>query len=384
MAFLHATQYKILILSRYILKQLIATTAGVAAVLLLIIMSSRFSRYLGDAAAGKLAADILFPIMGYRFPGFFELILPLSFFIALLMVYGRLYSDSEMAVLNACGISPHKMFGLAFSAACGVALIVGLISLYVSPWGASHVEKLIQQQSGQSITHLAPGQFHQQRSRGSVIYMEPGQQDQDAFGNVFISQVTKSSAADPSLQSTLITAQTGSFFTSEKTHIGYLTVKNGFHLQGTAGQLDYRSTHFEKLNHRYSEPSPELISSKRDSVATSALFSSSKTDDIALLQWRLSLPFIAPIICLIAFPLSKINPRQGRFARIFPAIILYLSYLMALSFARTAIEKGDLAPYPGIWSVHLLYFTIGLLLYFGLAIKRTLFNPAIQHDSGKG
>ena len=367
-----------MILSRYILKQLIATTAGVAAVLLLIIMSSRFSRYLADAAAGKLAADILFPIMAYRFPSFFELVLPLSFFIALLMVYGRLYAESEMAVLTSCGVSPHKMFGFAFGTAWGVALIVGLISLWISPWGATHVEKLIQQQSEQSIAHLVPGQFHQQRSGGSVIYMEPGREIEGGFGNVFISQAGKKTRDNPSPRSTLITAQTGNFFTDHETNIGYLTVKNGYHLQGSPGQLDYRVTYFEKLNHKYSEPSPEFISSKRDSISSSALFGSSKPDDIALLQWRLSLPFIAPIICLIAFPLSKINPRQGRFARILPAIILYLSYVLLLSFARSAVEKGDLSPYPGVWLVHLLYFTIGLLLYFGPTVKLKLFRPDTQ------
>ena len=367
-----SSQYSTLILSRYILKQLCATTLGVAAVLLLIIMSSRFSIYLADAAAGKLAADILFPVMAYRFPGFLELILPLSFFIALLMVYGRLYTDNEMAVLNACGISPHKLFGLAFSGACVVALIVGLITLFISPWGAQHVEQLFQQQSEQSIDTLTPGQFNQQKGRGLVIYLEPANEQGKGFGKIFISQHERIEPTQAVPRSTVITAQSGNFFTDTLTNTRYLTMHNGYQLQGTLGQLDYRVTQFEKLSHKFSEASPEFISSKRDALSTRYLFESRDLKDTALLHWRLSLLLIAPIICLIAFPLSKINPRQGRFARILPAIVLYLSYLVLLSSARSAVEKGELPPYPGIWSVHILFIMIGLSLYFGPAIKRQL------------
>lgn len=360
------------------MKQLLATTAGVATVLLLIIMSSRFSLYLADAAAGKLAADILFPVMAYRFPGFLELVLPLSFFIALLMVYGRLYTDNEMTVLSACGISPHRMFSLAFACACGVASIVGLITLLISPWGAQHVEALFQQQSDQSIDSLTPGQFHQQKGQGAVIYIEPPEPGQSGFGNIFISQTSNITDSDILPTTTLTTAQSGNFFTEEKSNTRYLTMHNGFQLQGKSGRLDYRLTEFGTLNHKYSEASSEFISSKRDALSTQQLIQSAQIQDIALLHWRLSLLLIAPIICLIAFPLSKINPRQGRFTRILPAIILYLSYVVLLSSGRSAVEKGDLNPYPGIWLVHLLFIGTGLALYFGPTLNKKFRSLSIQ------
>jgi len=373
-------------------------------VLLLIIMSSRFSIYLADAAAGKLAAEILFPVMAYRFPGFLELILPLSFFIALLMVYGRLYTDNEMAVLNACGVSPHRMYSLAFITACGVAVIVGSITLFISPWGAQHVERLFQQQSEQSLDSLTPGQFHQQKNQGLVIYIEPQREGkgegegENGFGDIFISstgdqpkptalsraqsvikkttaRATSTDNPPPAQVSTVITAKSGNFFIDKETNTRYLTMNNGFQLQGVSGQLDYRVTGFDKLNHKFSEASSAFVSSKRDSVSTKQLLQSQSLEDIALLQWRFSLLLIAPIISLIAFPLSKINPRQGRFARILPAIILYLSYVVLLSSARSAIEKGDLNPYPGIGLVHLLYLGIGLALYFNPTIKLLARRP---------
>lgn len=48
---------------------------------------------------------MLFLIMGYRMPGFLQLILPLGLFLGILLAYGRLYLDSEMTVLSATGMS---------------------------------------------------------------------------------------------------------------------------------------------------------------------------------------------------------------------------------------------------------------------------------------
>ena len=51
--------------------------------------------------------------MAYRIPGFIELILPLGLFLGILLAYGRLYLDSEITVLNACGISEKKLLSSA-------------------------------------------------------------------------------------------------------------------------------------------------------------------------------------------------------------------------------------------------------------------------------
>ena len=70
------------------------TLLAVCAVLLLISMSGRFVKYLADAAAGELSADVLFLLMGYRLPNFLELILPLSMFLGILLTYGLLMSHA--------------------------------------------------------------------------------------------------------------------------------------------------------------------------------------------------------------------------------------------------------------------------------------------------
>ena len=104
---------------------------AVSGILLLVFMSGRFIKYLAEAAAGELAGDVLFQIMAYRFPGFLELILPLGFFIGILLAYGRMYLESEMTVLFACGVSDKQLLMKTLLGSIPVMLVVGAMSLYV-------------------------------------------------------------------------------------------------------------------------------------------------------------------------------------------------------------------------------------------------------------
>ena len=104
-----------LIVFRYLSRELLVTLSAVSAVLLVIIMSGRFIKYLAQAAQGLLDPGVLLMIMGFRLPGFLQLILPLGLFLGVLLAYGRLYLDSEMTVLSATGMSQRRL--LAYSLA---------------------------------------------------------------------------------------------------------------------------------------------------------------------------------------------------------------------------------------------------------------------------
>ena len=64
----------------------------------------------------------------------------------------------------------------------------------------------------------------------------------------------------------------------------------------------------------------------------------------------------------MAQPLSRVNPRQGRFGKLLPAVFLYVAYLSLLLAAVDAIGGGSLAVAVGVWPVHGLFLGLGLLL----------------------
>ena len=112
-----------MIVFRYLSREVLVTLSAVSAVLLVIIMSGRFIKYLAQAAQGLLDPGVLLMIMGFRMPGFLQLILPLGLFLGILLAYGRLYLESEMSVLSAAGMSPQRL--LAYTLAPALLVIGG-------------------------------------------------------------------------------------------------------------------------------------------------------------------------------------------------------------------------------------------------------------------
>jgi lipopolysaccharide export system permease protein len=51
-------------------------------------------------------------------------------------------------------------------------------------------------------------------------------------------------------------------------------------------------------------------------------------------------------------PLSRLRPRQGRFARVWLAVLIYLLYSNMISAGKVWIAHGTLPEYLGLWWVH--------------------------------
>ncbi|MDX1801473.1 MAG: LptF/LptG family permease, partial [Marinobacter sp.] len=177
------------IIFRYLTRQVLVNMLAVSGVLLLVFMSARFIKYLAEAAAGEISADVLFLVMGYRFPSFLELILPLGFFIGILLAHGRMYMESEMTVLFACGVSERKVLTQTLGAGLIVMLLVGATSLYITPWGFKQLESLMnQQRKATEFEMLVPGRFQSIASGKRVTYTESVSDDRRELRGVFIAE----------------------------------------------------------------------------------------------------------------------------------------------------------------------------------------------------
>ena len=99
-------------------------------------------------------------------------------------------------------------------------------------------------------------------------------------------------------------------------------------------------------------------------MPTLELFSSQDRVEQSELQWRLSIPLLVFIVTLLAVPLSRVNPRQGRFLKLLPAILIYMTYLALLIASRGALDKGKIAPQLGLWWVHGVFLMLGLLMLY--------------------
>ncbi len=351
-----------LIIFRYLSRQMLQVMLAVTSVVLLIIMSGRFVNYLAQAATGTLKADFLFAIMGYRIPEFLVMILPLGLFLGIILAYGRLYVDNEMTVLSACGLNRNQLLAMTMVPAIGVMLLVGFLSLVVAPLGIQKVERIFAEQN--SLTEfdtLVSGRF-QKFGWQRVTYAEELTDDHQQMNKVFIANRNVNSSNMGSM--TLLMAETARIEANAgEDGQRYLILDDGYRYDLTPGALPFREIEFENYGLRMEERNSRKEISKEQALPTEKLLTSDKLGYRAELQWRISLPLLIPIVVLLALPLSQVNPRQGRYVKLLPGILLYLLYLALLMSGRGAIEDGRLPPDIGLWPIHGLFLLIALMMY---------------------
>ncbi|GAB3309543.1 LPS export ABC transporter permease LptF [Haliea atlantica] len=346
----------------YLARDVLLHTLAVSFTLLLIIFSGRFVKYLAEAAVGNLASDILFPVMFYRLPGFLELILPLGLFIGILLAYGRLYVESEMVVLSACGVSPQRLAACTLVPAALVMLLVALLSLWLAPAGAARSSALLDDpESTQGLQTLAEGRFQARKDSGLVSYAQRIDPDSGVMHSVFLSQRAEPGSDRPQLQVTY--AREGEIVIDPETGDRYVELRDGYRYEGLPGRLDFRVIAFATFGQHIPEPEGGIRTSSRiDGRSTLELWRAGGAEERATLHWRLSLPLIVPIVAIIALCMSRTDHRKGRYIKMAPAILLYLAYLLLLVNARGAIEEGA-APLR-LWAIHLAFALLALgLLY---------------------
>lgn len=353
-----------MIVFRYLAREVLITMSAVSATLLLIIMSGRFIKFLVQATQGIIDPSVLLWIMAFKIPGFLQMILPLGLFLGFLLAYGRMYMDSEMTVLAATGMSQQRLMLYSLAPALLVALLVAWLTMGLTPKGAEQAERILNNQD--SLTEfdtLEAGRFQKMRKSDRVTYVESLAKDRTELGGVFISEKRRSADGKKDRGITVLVADSGR---QEIQPDGsrYLILENGYRYDGTPGSADYRVTKYDAHGVLLPKPTVSAEITDRESMPTSELWGSKNLRKKVELQWRLSLPLLVFVITLLAVPLSRVNPRQGRFLKLLPAIFLYMAYLSLLIAVRGALIKGRLPPSIGLWPVHAGFLLIGLLMLY--------------------
>ncbi len=350
---------------RSLTRDILTHMVAVSMVLLVIIFSGRFVKYLAEAAVGDIAADILLPVMFYKLPGFLELIIPLGLFIGILMAYGRLYVESEMVVLSACGVSPQRLAGYTLVSALVTMVIVATLSLFITPLGAARSEALLDDpESSQGLQSLASGRFQTRRGSDMVSYARDIDGDSGVMRSVFLSQREKDDKGRPQMVVTV--AEEGEITIDPETGARYFELRRGYRYAGQPGQREFAIARFERFGELLPEPEGGIrTAAPVDARSTRFLMDSRQAEDIAALQWRISLPLMVPIVAIIAMCLSKTDHRRGRYVKMAPAFAIYLAYLMMLANARGDVEEGGGGLLAGVWPVHALFLLVALLMLYG-------------------
>ncbi len=342
-----------MIIQRYLYREVLQSFAAVLAVLLLIYVSNRFVRYLGQAASGYISGDLIGELMLLKLAQNLTILLPLALYLAVLLALGRLYRDSEIIAMSAAGVGvPRLAQGLAWFA-LGFAVLTGVLSLYVSPKAAELQHLLFEQAKGEArIAGVQPGRFRDFGDGERVVYVESIAADGASMANVFV-QVRGRNRQD------LLVAERAYPSVQGTEGDRFMVLENGHRYTGEPGALDFVITRFERHAVRLEQAGRPGFR-KLEATPTTELLRDTGIRNVAEMQWRLSQPITVVLLVLMAVPMSRTSPRQGRYARLATAFLLYFVYNNALGIAQKLVEREDLHPAVGVWPAHVLFAALAL------------------------
>jgi len=340
---------------RYVLREVVQTWLAVTGVLVAVLVSNQLSRVLGQAAANQYGRHVVFDLIVLGAIMNLSVIVPVGLLLAVVLTLGRLYHDSEMAALQACGFGPLRLLVplLCFSGV--IALGLAWLSLVQVPQADAETTLLRRSAYKEAqFGQLDAGRFRSFSGGDAVFYAERVDSE-GVLHNVF---VQRESAGR--VEVALADTATYSKASAEGLHL--VTLFNGRRYEGVPGQDDFRVIEFKEHGIPISAPADEVENKDPDAKPTRDLIGSSAPSDIAQLQFRVSTPVMALVLTLVAVPLSRLRPRQGRYARVGFALVLFFVYSNLLSAAKVWLEKSDLAPAFGVWWIHAAALALGVYM----------------------
>ncbi|MGV8074689.1 MAG: LPS export ABC transporter permease LptF [Syntrophobacteraceae bacterium] len=346
-----------MIYKRYFISEITKCAATIFFVIVIIFASHCAINYLQEAIVESLPPATVGFLILLRVAIALEVIIPATLFFAVVIALGRLYRDREMAAFSACGLGLTKVLKVIFTLSIPVALLAGYASLDIRPRAWQKIYHLRYEARNQfDISRLSPKAFLEIRSGKVVFFAEEiggnngsNNSAQKVFVHIVDGNKRKVISAQQMTQVKTEDGQTTLLF---RDAIVYELPFKGEAAVIRTNQARYNLTVDHSGDSRY----------RRKAAPTQQLFGSSRLEDSAELQWRLSAPLSTILLALLAVPLSKMNPRRGILPGVGAAIVIFAFYFQAFVIARTWVDSGAAPRIIGIWWTPALLIVLVLFL----------------------
>lgn len=339
------------LIDRYVLREALYATVLVVAILLTILMSNQFAEILGDAAANTVAKDAVFEVFRLTFLRYLTFLMPVGLLLGIMLALARLNRDSETAALGASGIGPARLLIPVGALTLVLAVFTSWLVFDKMPEAERRIEQI--RQAARDATDLGgiePGRFTTFDSGRTVLYAR--EVDGNRLNDVFIQ-------GERDGRVFVVTAKRGERVAEGSEGSPMFLLYDGRRVEGVPGEAEFLVAGFGEHGSPIPIGASEEPEASPASLPTRALLESAARADRAELQWRLSTPLSLIVLALLAVPLSRSSPREGRYARIGIGLLIYVIYTSTLRIARVSVERATVPDWLGMWWVHAL---LGLIV----------------------
>ena len=379
-----------MIIQRYIVKEIASTFAATLFVLMLIIVGNTFVRLLGKVSGGGLPLDALGKLVFLgSINGLIKLV-PIALLIGMMLAFGRFYRDHEISAMHSSGMGPKQFYKGIFLFVGPLTLVIAALTLFVIP-GLERTSNNVKQEIKQrpEAAGIPVGEFMHSKAgdKRITLFVEDIDEKNVVMQRFFMNikedasnktQVKASDDIEDQNNITEIREDDTEIILSAQQALLYIDPNNGNRIvkiengsrydnNKTSGEMSI----FSFAEHGIHIPALEInISKDLEAEPTLSLLKQNDRESLAEIHWRLALIFSAPVMALLAFPLSHTTPRQGRFGKLAFGILLYAVYANLIISGKSMIEDGKIPTWLGLWWTHLIFIALSFWLIYRQYGKR--------------
>jgi lipopolysaccharide export system permease protein len=361
------------ILDRYILREVVVSWLSVSGVLLAILITNQVARVLERAAESQYPRGVVLELIALGAVQNLSLILPVGLLLGIVLGLGRMYHDSEMSAAQACGAGSRPILIPVLGFTALLAGLLAVLSLQLSPAATGRMLDLRREalRAGQ-FAPISPGKFSTFGGGSTVVFAQGAEKD-GTLTRVFVQR-----SRGRILEIALAQRATHEYF--ENGDLQVITLYDGERYEGIPGERRFRIVRFKENSIPVRLPAMSGGAVALEGVSTRLLMGSQDLKQRAELHWRIALPIMAVIMALIAVPLSRLAPRQGRYARVGYAVLIFFVYINLMIAGKMWIEKGVTPAWLGLWWVHVV---VGLLAASILFLPRWMARARYRRNMAR-
>ena len=335
------------ILDRHPFGKLLRTWLAVLVVLVLIIFGTQIGELLQKAVQGGMPPGLLGQQLLYRVPPALEVVLPVTMLLGVLLTFGRWYQDQEMVVWHSCGVGLDVFKRRVVLFALPVAVLTLLNSGWLAPWSAEQARvSLAEARIKTPFAAVRPGRFNPLGDEG-VFYVARQRQDGE-----LIDVWARYPAGGGMLT---LSAPHGRFIWLNERLALQLDDAWALSWQADQGVTLRHFDRFEGFVPHLSLPMPAPSLRER---TLPHLWTAQDGPARALLHQKLTAPLSVVVMALLGLVISRTRPREGRFSRVFYALLLYVVYFQLMTLFQERIHQGEPLWAAALWGLPLAVLVV--------------------------
>jgi lipopolysaccharide export system permease protein len=351
------------ILQRYLLQEMTVNFLGVTLVALALLLVNQVGSVLARAAQLQYQKGFVLELIGLGTAQNIAILLPFGLMVGVVLAFGRLYHDSEMAAAQACGVGVARVSAAVWLLALPVTALIAWLNFDLAPRAAiAEANMRSEALRAAAAAPFEPGTFRSFSGGRIVVYARAEEKNGD-LTDVFVKR-SEGSAVETTV------ARRGRYQVSSDGESETITLYDVERVVGTPGDNRYRIMRFVQQWIPVRTPETAARVPRLGEMPTLALIGSHDPKLVAELQWRLGLPLMTLILTLLAVPLGRLRPRQGRYAHVWIALLVFALYAMLALAGRTWLDRGVIPQALGLWWVHGLFLAASLGAVLGPPLLR--------------